>query len=191
MLWLRSVMPATRLLPNARTFSKKLAHSSPHTPLSGFVSFMLIASCMTAKSCSPRVKSLRQSLFRMSKRIIQSAGCVLDSHTYEFTTEPTLSPPEHLLRDFKLLIGSMEPVLGLYYHKNDQPRFMIERTEGRSNITEPTAVENKPFSGLVDTAWKNFGEGDPVTMACVISCDTRTTRSGNANVHKGTQTHSK
>lgn len=66
---------------------------------------------------------------------------------------------------------------------------MIERTKGRSKITEPAAVENKPVSGLIETTWKNFGKGDPVTMACVISCDTRTTRSGVANVHKGTQSY--
>lgn len=63
----------------------------------------------------------------------------------------------------------------------------LERTEGRKNITEPITPEGW-LAEPVQTAW-DFGRGDPVTMACTKWCDTRTSRSGNGDYHKGTKSH--
>lgn len=101
---------------------------------------------------------------------------------YEFTTQPTTPPPPNLLDIFKQLAFPVG-VLGLYYIDNEDKGKMIEHTDGRMNILTPfVGTSEAPAVGYTETAW-NLGKGDPVTMACVIVCDSRATRGG--AVHKG------
>ncbi|KAI4173800.1 MAG: hypothetical protein LQ343_002735 [Gyalolechia ehrenbergii] len=109
---------------------------------------------------------------------------------YEFTTRPTESPPAQLMEAFHELTARYGGVLGLYYVHDAQQGKMIEYTEGRRNILMPyTGADEARAANQTETAW-NLGRGDPVTMACVIVCDTITTRHGGAK-HKGTKTHFK
>lgn len=82
--------------------------------------------------------------------------------------------------------ANLQDVLGFYHIEGgkDAPA-IIEWTEGRKNVTRKLTEDDKSAEP-VQTAW-DFGRGDPVTMACTIVCDTRTTRSGKANTHKGTK----
>ncbi|KAB8356453.1 hypothetical protein FH972_024036 [Carpinus fangiana] len=112
-----------------------------------------------------------------------------DGTAFEFTTKFTKSPPSDLLRDFQSLIGT-NTSLGLYYAGGQGPKdkpVLLERTEGRRNITDPVRLEDLP-PGSVQTAWLPSGI-NPVQMACTITCDTRTTRSPGVKHHKNTKTH--
>lgn len=114
---------------------------------------------------------------------------------YEFTTTgPTTTqeaPSQDLLDEFRALTGSMAPVLGLgIAATGGASSLVLERTEGRANITEPLAT----LDGLEDyteTAW-GLPDGDvqQVKMVCVIVCDSRVNRSGKA-WHKDSQSHFK
>ncbi len=113
---------------------------------------------------------------------------------YEFTTRQTDEPPLDLVGDFHRITKdvNLQDVLGFYHIEGgkDAPA-IIEWTEGRKNLTRKLTEDDKS-ARPVQTAW-DFGRGDPITMTCTIVCDTRTTRSGNANRHKGTKyagTHS-
>ncbi|KAF8067494.1 hypothetical protein FPV67DRAFT_1492254 [Lyophyllum atratum] len=119
----------------------------------------------------------------------QSMRKFSDGRPYEFTSVPTEAPPADLINEFKALIEPFPGVLGLYYagvDGKDKPSVLLERTEGRVNITE--AVTPEQAKGQVETAWiparERFG---PVTMACSIYCDTRNTRG--TDIHKDTKTH--
>ncbi|AEO68435.1 a10b265c-8309-4604-9fbd-c5c4edfe3d6a [Thermothielavioides terrestris] len=111
---------------------------------------------------------------------------------YEFTTRQTEEPPRDLVDKFLDITRqfNLQDILGFYHIEGgkDAPA-LIEWTEGRKNLTRILTEEDKPAEP-VQTAW-DFGRGDPITMACTIVCDTRTTRSGNANTHKNTQSHHK
>ncbi|KAI1399453.1 hypothetical protein F4819DRAFT_464966 [Hypoxylon fuscum] len=109
---------------------------------------------------------------------------------YEFTVCQTQAPPKTLVDQFHQLTkeAKLEDVLGLYYVDGPiEDPAIIEWTDGRKNLTRTMKEEDKA-ADPVQTAW-NFARGDPVTMACTKWCDTRTTRSGENNVHKGTQSH--
>ena len=103
---------------------------------------------------------------------------------FEFTKELTRAPPSELFEAFQKLTKS-NGVLGLYYaNGNETP--CLEQTFGRSNYKKPLN-EVRPADSTIETGW-NLGKGQPVTMACVITCDTRSTRAG--GYHKDTKTHS-
>ncbi|KAK0368161.1 hypothetical protein CLIM01_14481 [Colletotrichum limetticola] len=107
---------------------------------------------------------------------------------YEFTTRETVPPPADLLKSFNELTYGID-VLGLYHVDDKNTGKMIEHTVGRKNILssfdDPNALQPGDY---IETAW-DLGKGDPVTMTCVIYCDTRSTRSG--GTHKGTKSHVK
>ncbi|KAL8825625.1 MAG: hypothetical protein Q9170_007720 [Blastenia crenularia] len=112
-----------------------------------------------------------------------------DGTPYESTTTPTVPPPAGLIQAFNTLTSHIG-VLGLYYVSDEHQGRMIEHTEGRKNILKPSADTGQAGAAdnYTETAW-NLGRDDPVAMACVIICDTRSTRGG--AVHKGTRTHIK
>lgn len=102
---------------------------------------------------------------------------------YEFTTRPTVSPPAALVSEFNRLTAEIG-VLGLYHVGDEVDTKMIEHTEGRKNIMTPfLGTDESKTASHTETAW-NLGKGDPVTMSCMIICDSRTTRNGVAQ-HKG------
>ncbi|KAI9814486.1 MAG: hypothetical protein M1832_005892 [Thelocarpon impressellum] len=106
---------------------------------------------------------------------------------FELTVRPTVEPPTALVAEFKRIVFEvgLQDVLGLYHMdgaKNAAP--LIEWTEERENLTRDL-TEKDLLLNPVQTAWLfGRGTGDPVTMACTLYCDTRTTRSGGKNVHK-------
>lgn len=101
---------------------------------------------------------------------------------YEFTTRPTVPPPAALFDEFHRLTADIG-VLGLYHIGDEVHGKMIEYTEGRKNILVALSDTEKPqAANHTETAW-NLGKGDPVTMACMIVCDSRNTRDG--SIHKG------
>ncbi|KAM3517017.1 hypothetical protein NHJ13051_009370 [Beauveria bassiana] len=111
---------------------------------------------------------------------------------YEFSTRKTDDPPQDLVDEFYRITHGfgLQNILGFYHIEGSQDApAVIEWTEGRKNLTRAMTEEDKSAQP-VQTAW-NFGRGSPITMACTIVCDTRTTRSGESNVHKGTQSHPK
>ncbi|KAJ7677272.1 hypothetical protein B0H17DRAFT_1139776 [Mycena rosella] len=113
-----------------------------------------------------------------------------DGRPYEFNVDKSQPPPAALVTQFNTLISEMglSGTLGLYYVGDKVPEVVLERTEGRANIIE---VVTGPVDGgsSIQTGWASIkGQaGMPVTMACVINCDSRITR--NAAVHKGTRSH--
>lgn len=67
---------------------------------------------------------------------------------YEFTTEATEAPPAELLSQFRLLTNA-NPVLGLYCTRCQRPTedsVLLERTEGRCNITDFVASQRSLLS---------------------------------------------
>ncbi|KAL8994460.1 MAG: hypothetical protein Q9188_007057 [Gyalolechia gomerana] len=113
-----------------------------------------------------------------------------NGEVYEFTTMPTVSPPAPLIEVFKEFTAYYGSVLGLYYVHDIHAGKIIEYTEGRQNILTPsTDTDEARAANYTETAW-NLGKSDPATMACVIVCDTITTRGGGGR-HKGTKTHLK
>ncbi|KAJ5382384.1 hypothetical protein N7517_000295 [Penicillium concentricum] len=89
---------------------------------------------------------------------------------YEFTTRPTVSPPAALVDEFNSLTAVIG-VLGLYHIGDEVNGKMIEYTEGRRNILVPLSdTDESQASNHTETAW-NLGKGDPVTIACMIVCD--------------------
>lgn len=109
-----------------------------------------------------------------------------DGKPYEFTVRRTKAPPHALIDKFQHVTKDvgLHEVLGLYHIDGGKHSpVIIEWTEGRKNLTRELTEEDKSAEP-VQTAW-DFARGDPVTMACTIYCDTRTTRSGDQNVHKG------
>ncbi|GBE81645.1 hypothetical protein SCP_0400160 [Sparassis crispa] len=123
---------------------------------------------------------------------VKDASCyperwLATGEAYEFNTEHTEVPPAALFVEFRSLVGDMTAVLGLYYAGNVTPGMMLlEHTEGRKNIVEAIDVGIGNTKDAVPTAWLPDAK-DPVTMACVIECDTRITRTGSA--HKDTRSH--
>ncbi|KAI0102612.1 hypothetical protein GGR51DRAFT_562532 [Nemania sp. FL0031] len=110
--------------------------------------------------------------------------------SYEFIVRETEEPPKDLADDFDRIvkIAGLRRVLGLYHINGAKDAVpTIEWTEGRKNLTRQLTQEARS-AGPVQTAW-DFGRRDPVTMACAIYCDTRTTRSEEPNVHRDTKTH--
>ncbi|ESK93099.1 hypothetical protein Moror_8822 [Moniliophthora roreri MCA 2997] len=104
---------------------------------------------------------------------------------YEFSSTPTAIPPPDLVAAFHAVVGTYADILGLFYAGNLTPgQIMLEHTEGRKNITE--IVDNA--GGNIQTAWMP-GTKNPLMMACVIVCDSLTTRSG--GYHKNTKSHLK
>ncbi|KAJ5971842.1 uncharacterized protein N7479_001760 [Penicillium vulpinum] len=100
---------------------------------------------------------------------------------YEFTTRPTVPPPAALVDEFHRLTADIG-VLGLYHIGDEVYGKMIEYTEGRKNILVALSdTEESQSANHTETAW-NLGKGDPVTMACMIVCDSRNTRDG--SIHK-------
>ncbi|KAJ6019510.1 hypothetical protein N7522_001577 [Penicillium canescens] len=100
---------------------------------------------------------------------------------YEFTTRPTVPPPAALVDEFNRLTADIG-VLGLYHIGDEINGKKIEYTEGRKNILLPFSdTDVSQAANYTETAW-NLGKGDPVTMACMIVCDSRNTRDG--SVHK-------
>ena len=96
---------------------------------------------------------------------------------YEFTTKPTISPPADLIKAFNDCTSHIG-VLGLYYVNDQHKGKIIEYSEGRKNILyQSTVADEARAANHTETAW-NLGKDDPVTMDCVIVCDTRTTRAG-------------
>ncbi|KAG5294124.1 hypothetical protein I7I50_04757 [Histoplasma capsulatum G186AR] len=104
---------------------------------------------------------------------------------YEFTTRPTTPPPAALLAAFNQLTSHIG-VLGLYHIDNEDKGRMVEHTDGRKNILTPLSEASAQLANHTETAW-NLGKGDPVTMSCMIVCDSRITRGSAA--HKGTRSH--
>ncbi|CAE6481351.1 unnamed protein product [Rhizoctonia solani] len=65
-----------------------------------------------------------------------------DGTPYEFTREPTETPPPELIREFQNIVGK-DTLLGLFHASRDQNgkttpdgKVWIEHTEGRDNIVE-------------------------------------------------------
>ncbi|KAF9519020.1 hypothetical protein BS47DRAFT_1337572 [Hydnum rufescens UP504] len=107
---------------------------------------------------------------------------------FEYRREPVPTPPIELVTAFADIVGMNGP-LGLFYAGDlKDGEVILERTEGRVNITTSVSAENQPLEGFVETGWLPDGTDNFVKMACVISCDALTTRSG--NYHKGTRSHS-
>jgi len=85
---------------------------------------------------------------------------------YEFTREPTVTPPPELFDQFRLIIDGID-VLGLYAVTGDQSSGVHQEwTEGRKNITTIAAHPN-PES--IETGWLP-GKDQPITMACTRQC---------------------
>ncbi|QLI72041.1 uncharacterized protein G6M90_00g080960 [Metarhizium brunneum] len=111
---------------------------------------------------------------------------------YEFSTLKTDDPPQDLVKEFYRITQGfgLQNILGFYHIQGSQDApAIIEWTEGRKNLTRVMTEEDESAQ-QVQTAW-NFGRGSPITMACTIVCDIRTTRSEKPNKHKGTQSHPK
>ncbi|KAF9474082.1 hypothetical protein BDN70DRAFT_962425 [Pholiota conissans] len=111
-----------------------------------------------------------------------------DGRPFEFTVEPTVSPPDDLITAFKALVGHIG-VLGLYYSAGVRPsddHLELEWTEGRKNITKIISKDaNNPAN--IETAWLP-GTKNPVTMSCVIYCNIAKPRP-NGPLHAGTKGH--
>jgi hypothetical protein len=100
---------------------------------------------------------------------------------YEFTVRPTRTPPRELVAAFRELTRGSE-VLGLCYISDEEQEPQIEWTEGRKNMTRPLTEPDRAAQ-IVETQW-NPGRVDPVVMACVIYCESMTTKNGGK--HTGT-----
>ncbi|KAI9817594.1 MAG: hypothetical protein M1826_001580 [Phylliscum demangeonii] len=103
---------------------------------------------------------------------------------YEFTTRATTDPPIELMIAFARLTGAIG-VLGLYYIAPDEPKPVLEWTEGRRNLTRPWRETDRSIP-TTETAW-NPTKDNPVTMTCVMFCDERLTRW--SRYHKNTRSH--
>jgi hypothetical protein len=105
---------------------------------------------------------------------------------FEFRGDWVPSPPPELIVAFSDIVGE-SGVLGLFYAGDMVPgEILLERTEGRANITEKSAPLGEGGE-QIETAWLPDGSDKFVKMACVIVCDTRTTRGG--SYHKNTRSH--
>ncbi|CUA67874.1 hypothetical protein RSOLAG22IIIB_07566 [Rhizoctonia solani] len=96
-----------------------------------------------------------------------------DGTPYEFTREPTETPPPELIRDFQAIVGK-DALLGLFHASRDQNgktapdgKVWIEHTEGRDNIVE--LIDRNEMAKHMETAWIP-GTDSPVTMACHSVC---------------------
>lgn len=70
---------------------------------------------------------------------------------YEFSREATTSPSEELLENFRGIVGDIN-VLGLFYIRDeDKNGIVLERTEGRRNITNIIAFDTA--QNALTTAW--------------------------------------
>ena len=98
---------------------------------------------------------------------------------YEFSKEPTVSPPAKLFDQFRGIVGGTE-ILGIYA-AGDNPHSGIlqEWLEGRKNITQ---VVDEIVPGDVETGWLP-GSANPTTMVCKIIC--RNIDKGHIKVHLG------
>jgi hypothetical protein len=85
---------------------------------------------------------------------------------YEFTKEPTASPPPELFAEFNGIVGDVK-VLGLYFIGEGPRELNLEWTEGRKNITKVISLDES--KGCVETAWLP-GTASPVQMACATWC---------------------
>jgi len=86
---------------------------------------------------------------------------------YEFTTQPTPSPPAELVAEFQKIVGDIG-VLGLYFAgaSESQGKILLEHTEGRKNILEE--VSELPSSNCIETIW-DLGPG-PGKAGCRVVC---------------------
>ena len=76
---------------------------------------------------------------------------LVTGEAYEFTREKTISPSEELLHNFQKIVGNVQ-VLGLFYiPEKEIEGVMLERTEGRRNIT--TTVPYDTPRKAITTAW--------------------------------------
>jgi len=108
---------------------------------------------------------------------------------FEFRRDSVPSPPPELIAAFGDIVG-VSGVLGLFYAGDMAPgEMLLERTEGRVNITERISALPSEGGEQIETAWLPDGSDKVVKMACTIWCDSRTTRTG--SVHKGTRSHIK
>ncbi|KAI9833233.1 MAG: hypothetical protein M1826_000146 [Phylliscum demangeonii] len=103
---------------------------------------------------------------------------------FEFTTRPTTEPPAELMAAFRRLTAAIG-VLGLYYIGTDKSEPQLERTNGRQNVSRPFTDSDQSIP-TTETAWDPTKD-DPVTMACVMYCDSTITRT--KEYHKKTQSH--
>ncbi|KAL6301654.1 hypothetical protein BKA93DRAFT_828130 [Sparassis latifolia] len=123
---------------------------------------------------------------------VKDASCyperwLATGEAYEFNKECTEVPPAALFDEFRSVVGDMIAVLGLYHVGNVTPgTVLLEHTEGRKNIVEAVDVGMGDTKDIVQTGWLPDAK-DPVTMACMIICDSRTTRIGVK--HKDTKSH--
>lgn len=70
---------------------------------------------------------------------------------YEFTREKTISPSEELLHNFRKIVGNVQ-VLGLFYIPDEEiSGVVLERTEGRRNITKIVSYDTPRKA--ITTAW--------------------------------------
>jgi hypothetical protein len=80
---------------------------------------------------------------------------------YEFTVRLTEEPPAELVASFCRITGNNR-VLGLYYvaDADDDVGLLVERTEGRKNITEPLqdAGADVVPGHLLETAWRQHAK---------------------------------
>ncbi|EUC56149.1 hypothetical protein RSOL_163380 [Rhizoctonia solani AG-3 Rhs1AP] len=90
-----------------------------------------------------------------------------DGTPYEFSQEPTKTPPAELVRDFQAIVGK-DTTLGLFYSNNPPDgKVWLEHTEGRDNIVE--LVDKDKMPNHLETGWIP-GVDDPLMMACTIIC---------------------
>ncbi|OCH92254.1 hypothetical protein OBBRIDRAFT_833592 [Obba rivulosa] len=90
---------------------------------------------------------------------------------YEFNHELTKTPPAELFDAFRALIGDIT-VLGLFYAGGLADGILLERTEGRKNITELIKSTDLGIGQDIETAWlpSQDGSGNPVKAKCMIMC---------------------
>ncbi|OCH92252.1 hypothetical protein OBBRIDRAFT_802739 [Obba rivulosa] len=95
---------------------------------------------------------------------------LITGEPYEFTVEPTQSPPAELFDAIRAIVGDVG-VLGLFYAGGLSDGVSLERTEGRRNITELVAgAVDVQAPENVETAWLPGQQGNPVKMVCKVFC---------------------
>lgn len=98
---------------------------------------------------------------------------------YEYSREETTSPSEELLENFRQIVGDIN-VLGLCYVRDEEvDGVMLERTEGRSNITN--IIPFDAVQNAITTAWsprlvetRALGQLISTTILCpVVGCSSQ------------------
>ncbi|KAJ7223284.1 hypothetical protein GGX14DRAFT_351892 [Mycena pura] len=109
---------------------------------------------------------------------------------FEFRRDAVPAPPTELLTAFAEAIGPKNAdILGLVYTGDMEPgKVLLERTEGRNNITE--VVDPDIGVGNLQTAWlPGAGENGMVRTACVSYCETRQSGVNWVHGHPGQPKH--